>query len=121
MSAGEGGGGAPAAAPNAFVQALAEIRRDGDWARVAREFALVKIDAENIVPLLGITSDDAADLIAQLRDKGVKSVDALLTASSRIQEDPASGDFSAKGDLASVTVKGALRQIAALRDRVKGK
>ena len=117
MSAGEGGGGAPAAAPNALLQALPEIRRDGDWARLPREFGRATLTQVTLGELLEIDDFDAHSLLNDLSNNGVKTVGALLTASTRIEEDP-EGKYTAKGDLASVTVQGALDQIAALRDRV---
>ena len=97
---------------------MTEIRRDGDWARLLREFSRAQLTPENVGELLNIEEERASALHIELKNRSIITLDELLTASTRIQEDPASGDFSAKGDLASVTVKGALRQIAALRDRV---
>jgi len=120
MSAGEGGGGAPAAASDALVLALAEIRRDGDWARLSREFGALQITPTSLSSLLEISQSAAASLMPELQAVNADVVGALLTASADISKDPTSGDYSAKGRLARVRVLGALDQIAALRDRVKG-
>ena len=109
---------APATVADPLVAAVRGIRRTNEWARLV-EFSTTPLTSANLVELFGIDLEDAQTVLRQLCAAGVKTVDALLTAAERVEEDAITGAFSAKGGLAQVTVPGALRQIAALRDRVK--
>ena len=105
--------------PNDFAAIVRELRAKGELARLPREHARATLSADILGEMLDLDDEDASSLLAQLRDGGVKTVGALLTAATDISKDPTTGLYSAKGDLAAVNVPGALRQITALRDRVE--
>ena len=118
---GDGGSGNYNDARKSALAAIIGVRAKQEWTRLVTDDVVntASLSPPILASLLCVSDKRSTVLASALEQAGVDTIASLLTAAEDITAN-ASGSFVATGILASIDA-GSLQDIAALRDKTKGK